>query len=70
MGSSGGVSGGTSDWMPGETLSTGTADAVSPSGTTIFDDIPAEPSTGTMTGGSISGGISSTGGTGGLGSSS
>jgi hypothetical protein len=41
----------------------------SPSGTTIFDDIPAEPRTGSMTGGSISGGVSSTG-AGGLGSSS
>ena len=70
MGSSGGVSGGATDWQPGETLSTGAADAVSPSGTSIFDDIPAEPRTGTMTGGSISGGISSTGGTGGFGSSS
>lgn len=65
MGASGGTSGGTSsNWQPGETLSTRTDDAVSPSGTSIFDDLPPEPRTGSMTGGSISGGISSAGGVG------
>lgn len=64
MGSAGGVSGGTTEWQPGETLSTRSGDAASPSGASIFDDLPEEPRTGTMTGGSISGGMSTTGGSG------
>ena len=59
LGSSGGGSGGTTDWQPGETLSTRPSDAVSPSGTSIFDDLPAEPRTGSMTGGSMTGGFGS-----------
>ena len=56
--------GGTSagGWAPVETL--GDSTGASPSGTSIFDDLPAEPKTGSKTGGSISGGVTASGGIG------